>query len=631
MSIAAEWTVAPAWQRDEAEAWRPPEWLRPSEWADRYRFLDPLVNSNGGKYSSEWTPYVREWLDNAALPWVRQTTIIAGTQVGKTETINNVLGYAIAQDPGPAMLVVPRSKDIVTTQERRILPMLEATPVLQDERTDHAHDEKRTEMLFRRSVLYLRSSQSPADLASVPVRYLFADEVDKYPGWSGREAAPLDLAKERQRTFWNATTYVASTPTTRDGVVQREFEDGDQRRFWVPCPHCGGFQLLKFEQLKWPETCRTAKEMRRTRAVEYVCSKCAKAIPDTAKRAMLLAGVWCPHDVELEQWTRGGLRERERNDHRSYHIWAGYSPWLAWWQIAAQFLASKSDPSKLQNWVNSWLAEVWEDKVEAPTESLVDAAVKPGLVMGPGDSVPRDVMVATAGVDVQKDGLYYVVRGWGYDEESWLLAGGFVATFEELEDILFRNVWTRHGSVGVRCAVIDSRYRRDEVLDLVRRRPAARMGVGVDRHGPIDFTTQRLEKHPRTGQPLPNSVLVWSLTVGRFKDFVASRMRRPEDWHLPEQLPDGYRAQVTSEHKVRVRTKKGVGERWVPKPGSAANHFWDAEVYAAAAAKMLRVELLRRPPGAAGDGAPPPPPPKPRPQGPPRRERNPDRFPRLAR
>jgi phage terminase large subunit GpA-like protein len=82
---------------------------------------------------------------------------------------------------------------------------------------------------------------------------------------------------------------------------------------------------------------------------------------------------------------------------------------------------------------------------------------------------------------------------------------------------------------------------------------------------------------------------------------------------------------------VRVRTKKGVGERWVPKPGSAANHFWDAEVYAAAAAKMLRVELLRRPPGAAGDGAPPPPPPKPRPQGPPRRERNPDRFPRLAR
>lgn len=631
MNPALDWTIAPAWERDEAEAWRPPEFLRPSEWADRYRFLDPLVNSAGGRYSSAWTPYAREWMDNAALGWVRQTTIVAGTQIGKTETINNVLGYAIAQDPGPSMLVVPRSKDVVTTQERRILPMIESTPALGAERTDHAHDEKRTEMLFRRSVLYLRSSQSPADLASVPVRYLFADEVDKYPGWAGREAAPLDLAKERQRTFWNATTYVVSTPTTRDGVVQREFEDGDRRRYWVPCPHCGTFQLLKFEQIRWPDTLRTSAEIRKTRDVVYLCSSCERHIPDTAKRAMLLAGVWCPSDVAFDEWTRGGVRERERNDHRSYHIWAGYSPWLAWWQLAAQFVASKGDPQRLQNWVNSWLAEVWEDKVEAPTSSLVDAAVKPGLRMGSGDSVPADVIVATAGVDVQKNGLFYVVRGWGYDEETWLLAAGFVATFEELEDVLFRQVWTKHGSVGVRCALVDSRYRRDEVLEFVRRRPAARMAAGVDRQGPIDFTTTKLEKHPRTGQPLPNSVLVWSLTVGRFKDYLSARMRRPETWHLPEDLPDGYRAQITSEHKIRARSGSRLVERWVPKPGSSANHYWDAEVYAAAAAKMLRVELLRRPPGATGDSGARPPSPPPRPSGPPRRERNPDRFPRLSR
>ncbi|MBL8752259.1 MAG: phage terminase large subunit family protein [Planctomycetes bacterium] len=632
MTIDPKWTTPPRIDRAEADAWRPPEHLSPTEWADRFRFLDPLVNAAGGRYSSDFTPYAREWLDNAAIGWVRQTTIVAGTQIGKTETINNAIGFAIAQDPGPAMLVVPRAVDIQTTQERRLVPMIDATPVLREQRTDHAHDEKRREMLFRRSILYLRSSQSPADLASVPVRYLFCDEVDKYPGWSGREAAPLDLARERQRTFWNATTYVVSTPTTRDGTVYREFLDGDRRRYWLPCPFCNWWQLLEWKQIRIPPTVRTAKEMRRERSATYHCSRCNVAIPDTAKRDMLRRGVWIPEGHTAEAWL-GGERDRDRADHRSYHIWAAYSPWLTWWEIAAKFLKAKADPaSSLMNWVNSWLAEVWEDKVEAPTDDNVAAAIVPGLTMGGGEQVPPHVLVATAGIDVQKDRAYYVVRGWGYDEESWLLAAGQVATLEELGDVLFRNVWASRGSVGVRCALMDSRYRRDEVVDLARRWPQLRLGVGVDRQGPIDFTTARLEKHPRTGQPLPNSLLIWSLSVGRFKDYVAHRMRKPETWHLPEDLPDGYRAQVTSEHKIRVRTGARDVERWVVKPGSAANHYWDAEVYAAAAAKMIRVELLKRR-GDEPPGAPPPPSKRPRPPGPPRRdrEREPSRFPRLSR
>lgn len=612
----------------EGEALRPPEQLRPSEWADRYRYLDPLTTAAGGRYSSALTPYAREWQDSAACGWVRQVSIVAGTQVGKTETINNVLGYAIAQDPAPAMLVVPRTVDITMTSQRRIVPMIEATPALKAERTAAAHDEKTREIVFRRSVLYLRSSQSPADLASVPVRYLFADEVDKYPKWSGREAAPLDLARERQRTFWNAIAFVVSTPTTRDGPIWREFEDGDRRRFWVPCPHCGHFQQIEWRNIRWPEHIRTAKEMRRERSASLHCSRCTLAIPDNAKRAMLERGVWVPEGVALVDWV-GGARERDRADHRSYHLWAGYSPWLQWWQLVAQFLASKTDPARLQNWVNSWLAEVWEEKVEAPKEEAVAAAVVPGFTMGGGERVPDGVLVATGGADVQKDGIFYVVRGWGIDEESWLLAAGKVATFLELEDVFARNVWARRGSAGVRCAVVDSRYRRDEVLELHRRRPTIRMGVGVERDGPVDFSTNKLERHPKTGAPLANSVLVWSLTVGRFKDYVAARLQNPATWHLPEDIPDGYAKQVTAEHKVRLRSGGRERERWVVKPGSDANHYWDAEVYAAAAAKMIRVELLRRRPDEP-NGTPPPPQRPPRPPRP-IRDSIASRFPRLSR
>lgn len=628
--IPEAWTIAPKFEAAEIAAWSPPEHLTPTDWADAHRYLDPLVTSAGGKYRSSWTPYAREWMDNAALGWVRQTTIMAGTQIGKTETVNNVLGFAIAQDPGPTMFVVPREKDIRTWSHARIKPMIEATPVLRAELTGSAHDLTTGEMLFRRSVLYVRSSQSPADLASVPVRYLLADEVDKYPRWSGREASPLDLAKERQRTFWNATAFVVSTPTTRDGNVFREFQDGDRRRYHVPCPHCGWFQVLRWQQVRWPAHCLEARDVRRERVAAYHCEKCDAAIPDEAKRAMLEQGVWVPEAYSFSDWVAGGARERDRTDHRSYHIWAAYSPWLTWWQLAATWLASKADPAKLQNWVNSWLAEIWEEKVEAPTDDLVRAAIKPGHRMGSGPTVPAEVLIATAGVDVQKDRLIYVVRGWGYDEESWLLAAGEVATFDELEAVLCLNVWASRGGVGVRCALIDSRYRRDEVLDLVRRRPALRMAQGVERNSPTDFEPKKLERHPRTGQPLPNSVLIWSLTVGRFKDYVAGRMRRPDTWHLPEDAPDGYAAQVTSEHKVRVRSNARELERWVVKPGHQANHYWDAEVYACAAARMIRVELLKRRDGDAGPAAPPPGPPPPRPPRPPR-NRPPITFPRLSR
>ena len=208
--------------------------------------------------------------------------------------------------------------------------------------------------------------------------------------------------------------------------------------------------------------------------------------------------------------------------------------------------------------------------------------------------VPAGVLLATAGVDVQKDGLWVVVRGWGWDEESWLLFAGKVENFDQLDDLLFRRSWCERGTPGVRCGFIDSRYRRDEVLDWVRRRPAMRMAVGVDRTAPLDFTTSKLERHPKTGQPLEHSMLVWSITVHRFKDLLAARMQKPENWHFPEDTPHDYRVQIASEHKVRVRRRSRSSDVWVVKPGSDANHCWDAEVYAVAAARLIGVETLRR-------------------------------------
>lgn len=579
----------PRWSDGERAAWRPPAKLAVSEWADTHRWLDPRFSPEGGRYSTMRTPYAREWQDCASMPWVRQVTIIAGTQSGKSEALNNVAGYAIHQDPGPIIVVVPRNQDVRTASQRRIVPMIEACQVLREELTDSAQDVKNVEIAFRRCFLYLRAATSPADLASTPARFLLCDEVDKWPEWSGDEAAPLELVRERSKNYWNRICYVTTTPTTPTGVGWREFEEGDRRRYWVPCPHCAHWQQLLFRNIVFPKDA-TAHEVERRDLARYVCPNCERDIDDGLKGEMLARGSWIPEAITVEEWLHGDARRNDREAYRSYHLWSGYSPWCTWSRIASQWLRSQGDPKKLMNWTNSWLAEPWEDRVEAPTQEQVDAAKVKGFRHG---TVPDGVLVLTAGVDVQADRLWVVVRGWGYDDHAWLVFAGSVKDFDELEDLLFRQPWLR-ARLGLKLVFVDSRHRRPEVMEFARNhRSVVRMAQGVDREGPVDFTTQKLEKHPDTGQPLASSLLIWSITVARFKDQVAERQANPSLWHIPEDVPDAYKRQVASEHKVRRRSRARERMMWIARPGHDANHCWDCEVYAMAAAKAIRVELLR--------------------------------------
>jgi len=541
-------------------------------------------------------------MDSAALPWVRGVTICGSTQIGKTEAVNNVIGYYIHQRPSPAMMVMPNADSARLAGERRILPMVMANDALRAELTERSHDVKNREMAFRSSILYLRSAHSPTEMSSVPVRLVVGDEVKNWPKWSGKEASPLALVRERTRTFTDHVIVLCSTPSTRDGLIQREFMQGDQRRYHVPCPHCGAWQTLTFKRVKWDnEKIATGNAMRAAKDAWYECDHCSARIDDRQKREMLPLGMWVPEGKTVEEWR--ALRDSERNEHRSYHLWAGYSPWITWWKIAATFLDAKHEPADMMNFVNNWLAEIWEDKINDATVEAIAACVEE-RVQG---ECPDDVMVLTGAVDVQKDRLEWSVQGWGMDEESWLVAAGKVMRardgddWRELSDILFNGVWGKQ-QLRLRCCVVDSRYRPDEALDFVRRhQPVARMIIGVERDAPIPFTTHRIDKHPRTGIVLPNAIVVWHVNVGMFKDLVASRIARTVEepntrrgrMHLPNDLPVDWLTQMASEHKVRERSGSKEVHRWVIKPGHQRNEAWDLTVYQAAAGRLQRCDLLR--------------------------------------
>lgn len=542
-----------------------------------------------GPYRTSRTPYVREWQDSAGAPWVHQVTVIASTQVGKTQSLLNVLAYAIAQDPGPITWVMPTREDALEFGENRVQPMVDAAPTLREQMTGERFDSKKRQIKFRRCRILFRSSQVAKELAQYPARWLFADEANKWRLKTMGEAAPFDLARERTRTFWNHRIYIDSTPTVADGLINVEFQRGDKRRYHVPCPHCGTFQVLAWPRVRWDSAEHdTEAKMRSSRAAWYECAGCSKRILDEHKPAMLARGVWVPDDRDIAEWTAGAAAA-DRTPHRSYHIWAGYSPWLAWWQVVAEFLRSKGNPITLQNFVNSWLGEPWIEKVEETRPEALRSCVG-GYRRG---ECPEGVRVITAAVDVQKRWLAYTIRGWGLDMESWLLDHGRAGEFEQLTPLLFAAAWR---GLKVHAVFMDARYRTRECIAFAKRHPQVALCRGVEFDDPVPLKGgQPIERHPRTGQPI-GTVRAWHLNVQMFKDELAGSIRGAEGFgrfHVYDDVDSTYLEEMTAEHKVVVRTDVRERERWVKKAGHLQNHYWDCETYNRALAFRIGVPQMR--------------------------------------
>lgn len=573
-----------------------------SEWVDANVVLGE-DSSEPGPYRTVRTPYVREWQDNAGFPWVHQTTIVASTQVGKTQALLNVLAYAIAQDPGPITWVMPTREDALEFGENRVQPMVDVSPTLRAQKTEERFDAKKRQIRFRRCRILFRSSVVPKELAQYPARWLFGDEANKWRVKAQGEAAPFDLARERTRTFWNHKVYLDSTPTIADGLVSVEYERGDRRRFHVPCPHCSRHQVLVWPQVKWNSAQHdTEQKMRAARAAWYECVHCQARIEDVHKREMLERGVWVPEGRDVAEWIAAGSAA-DRTAHRSYHIWAGYSPWLAWWEIVAEFLRSRPNPVTFQNFVNSWLGEPWVEIVEDTKPEALQACIG-GYRRG---DCPDGVRAITAGVDVQKRFLVYTIRGWGVDNESWLLDHGRVGEFAQLAPALFGRTFAR--GLAVRWVFMDANYRTRECIAFAKKHRQVFLCRGQEFDDPVPMKPgQPIEQHPVTGKPIEGSMRPWHLNVTMFKDELAGSIRGAEGFgrfHVYEDIDQVYLEEMRSEHKVLVSTEKRTVERWVLRAGHLQNHFWDTETYNRALAFKIGVPQMR---GAAAAPSRPRPP-----------------------
>jgi phage terminase large subunit GpA-like protein len=591
-------TADTLWLPAECDAWRPPRQQSVSEWADENRVLSRLVSAEPGPWRTDRTPYLREIQDAFRDRTVEQVTLRKSTQVGGTEAFHNVIGWTVSENPVPIVLVLPRDADVDQQVSRRLKPMFEESPRLSEEITGWSGDWKVAELAFRRCVLYGRASNSAAALASVAGGLLVGDECDKWPRYTGKEASPWDLAKERTRTFPSRKIGLVSTPTVPEGLISVEFEAGDRRRYWVPCPHCDEYQVLEWGQVRWDlEQEGDPRRLKANAAAWYECPHCGERIDDVHKRRMLAAGVWVPEAGRLEVTDLGVpvvvVPDDVLTDHRSYHLWSGYSPWLTWAEIVATWLLSRDTDAGRQNFTNSWLGEPWREVVAEPTPEGVGRRVR-GYER---DTLPdaAEPVAITMGVDVQKTELPYAIRAWGADGDSWLLRYGLARSWDVLEGFLDTE-WHEGHRIDLAC--IDSRYRTDEVYEFARERlEQVRAIKGVAGDAVQLFHTTKVDRHPLSGAPLRSSLIVWNVRVDSFRDRLAKALNDDGDggWQVHASVSTAYLRQLQSQEKVAERAAGGrkARQRWRTKAGHRHDHAWDCEVYNLVGATMLGVDRVK--------------------------------------
>jgi phage terminase large subunit GpA-like protein len=591
-------TTLDALEASVRQLWRPPPRLALSTWADA-NFTLPPGDANAGRWTT--LPYQRGIMDAISDPAIERVTVMKSARVGYTKCFCAAIGYYIEHDPCPILVVQPTLDDARKHSKEDIAPMLATVPALAGLVAEvRTRDSGNTilDKLFRGGSLTLVGANSPRGFRRTSRRVVIFDEADGYPQTAGTEGDPIELGIRRTEYYWNRKILAGSTPTIGGhSVIERLFEAGDERRYYVPCPTCGTYQVLRFPNLKWPEG--------EPERAHLVCTEHGCVIEHRDKRAMIERGEW--RAEKPEHFT-------EHNRHASFHLWAGYSysPNATWGQIAREFVQAKhAGTLTLRTFVNTVLGETWQDRGEAPEwEPLMRR--REAYPIG---TAPLGVLFLTAGVDVQKDRLVYEVVGWGRGKASWSVDYGILpgdtadldqGPWKQLDALLARTFPHASGvALSIQLLAVDSGYNTQQVYNWARRYPMNRVlavkglaalgGALIGAPTPVDVSDR--------GRKLKRGYKVWPVVSGIAKSELYGwlRLGPPPDGtgpypagfcHFPE-YGEQYFRELTAEQLIPHRTARGfVALDWQLIEGRQ-NHALDARVYARAAAAIVGLDRFR--------------------------------------
>jgi phage terminase large subunit GpA-like protein len=504
-------------------------------------------------------------MDAVSDPAVRTLVVMSSAQVGKTEILNNIIGFHIDRDPAPILVLQPTLDMAQAWSKDRLAPMLRDTPALRGKVKDaRSRDSANTVLhkVFPGGHITVTGANSPASLRSRPIRLVLCDEVDVYGPSAGTEGDAVALAAKRSMTFWNRKLVLTSTPTVKDASrIEQAWERSDQRRFFVLCPHCQRRQVMRWPNVRWePEKPETAA---------YHCEECDKPWSEAQRLSAVIAGEW--------------RASKPFTGTAGFHLNALISPWVTLGELAREFVEAKDFPDRLKVFVNTALGELWEERGVKTNEDALLARRESF-----GAAVPKAVAVIVAGVDVQDDRLEVEILGVGRGEETWSLdyrtIRGDPSTqvpWNDLDRFLFAPRKREDGvDLGLGAAAVDTGGHHTQAAYVFCR----------DRYGRRVWAIKGASE---TGKPIwpkkptrSNIGQVPLFIVGTHaaKDLVAGRLRidtpGPGYCHFPLEREPEYFAQLASEKVVTRYGRKGVTREWIKASAHARNEAWDCRVYA---------------------------------------------------
>jgi phage terminase large subunit GpA-like protein len=524
---------------------------------------------------------------------VTDLVFMTSAQIGKSEILLNLVGHIISNQPGPILSLNPTLDMAETFSKDRIAPMFRDTPILKRLTSDVASRDYGNTLLYKQfpgGQLTLAGANSPASLASRPIRVTLADEIDRYPVSAGTEGDPIELAEKRTVNFWNRKRVRVSTPTVKGASrIEVAYQQSDRRRFFVPCPHCTEMQTLEWGQVKWDEGAAGR--------AWYVCVHCACVITEGEKREAVSKGEW-----------RGSA---PFTGIAGFHINELYSPWRTLGDVAKAFLLAQGNPQRLKVWVNTSLGEVWEDSGES---------VEPNALMARAEeyrltTAPSEALVITAGADVQGDRIEACIWGFGPGEESWVLdhqvfdgnpsEGVVWAQFLEwLEQPLQHE---RGKQTVARTVAIDSSgHHTQQVYSFCRANRFRRLKHGMQQIIPIIgrsgaravISKPTLQDIDLNGEKIPKGIQLYTVGVDLVKDTIYGRLRLELPGHgyihFSTGLPEEFYDQLTAEKRMTKYTRGFPRQEWTLKSGKR-NEALDCSVYAYAAASLLGLQRFKGP------------------------------------
>jgi phage terminase large subunit GpA-like protein len=535
-----------------------------------------------GPFRRETMPYLTRILDCLSPDHPsREVTVMGSAQIFKTTAAQIFIGGTMDIDPCNMLYVHPSHDNALRWARGKWKAMRRQSAALKrifgEEKTKDTSDTTMyQEHRLGLGSLQISGANSPASLSMISTPRIVEDDLSK---WESNPAGdPEEQADNRASAFDWAKIFKISTPLfAKTCRISRAYKNGTQERYHVPCPHCGHFQELTWENFRK----HIDRDHPETAAFCCEAPDCGAMIEHKHKRQIVALGKWVANNPAAKE--------------PSLHMWRAYTPNRDWESIARKWLQVEGDPHAEQTFYNDWLGLPYEPASEAPPwEAIRDRANEQGGDMG---VVPVGALLLCAGMDCQADRVEVHIQGFGQNLQRWSVAYhvipyhiSTVEAAEALDKLLVRSLPASLGKPrNLDMVAIDANAYTKDVFTWAKRHSWSKVicvrGAKSEQAPPLALTRdeRKADGTTRKAQKRFYNVGVSGLKMSLYEQLKKADVMARGFVGFAKGFEDEFYRQLCAEVRVVENDKWGYPRAFWKKV-QERNEVLDTTIYAEAAA-----------------------------------------------